>query len=161
MYKTLQKCPFPSSVTAASLADGKTRKEEKERQKRRDLWEWTELNEEKKQRSLKDWQISSRDPVWDCIRRDKPFTQIETELFRALENACTSWTAVVGISSVHSSLPRSIRLILMESGRRSGVQVDCVCLCAQWSHKEEVTSCLGKLADVCKVGVVEDDTDPL
>lgn len=95
----------------------------------------------------------------DCIIRDKPFTQIET--FRALENTCTNWIEVVGISSVHSSLPRSIRFILMESGRRSGVQVECVCLCAQWIYKEEVTSCLGKLADVCKVGVVEDGTDPL
>lgn len=36
-----------------------------------------------------------------------------------------------------------------------------VFICARWSREEEVTSCLGKLADVCKVGVVEDGTDPL
>lgn len=36
-----------------------------------------------------------------------------------------------------------------------------VFICARWSREEEVTSCLWKLADVCKVGVVEDGTDPL
>lgn len=45
----------------------------------------------------------------------------------------------------------------------AGVEVDCVCvfIYERWSHKEEVTSCFGKLTDVCKVGVVEDDPDAL
>lgn len=48
-----------------------------------------------------------------------------------------------------------------ELGQRWSSYVS-VCLYERWSHEEEVTSsCLRKLADVCKVSVVEDGPDAL